>query len=857
MLITNMKVLGMKNPIGIDALSPTFSWSIETEQKNWKQKAYEIFVSNQIEVLAKDVGNLWHSGIVYSPKMVNIEYSGIALQSGQQAYWKVRIWDHNNIGSDYSPISEFEMGLLKEENWKGKWIGETEDFIYHIYRKKFKTPKTIQKARLYICGLGHYELWMNDLRVGDAVLEPGWTNYDKTCLYNTYDVTELLQVGDNAIGIYLGDGMYNVKKKRYVYFERSFGKMKVVMQLNITYKDGTTESIVTDENFKRTKSPLTYSGIYGGEDYDARLEKEDENWSKAIPVEAPKGKLTAQITPSLKVKACYEPIKVIETKPGVFLYDMGKNFSGWVCLELQGGEQVQGKEIVLIPAELITESLEPNQRVTGEGYCWKYICNHHLKQTYRPKFTYYGFRYVQVEGAIPRSFAQPDSKEPIIERLVGEFIYPDVEGVGHFTCSNHLFNQIHAIINQAILSNMKSILTDCPHREKLGWIEETHLIGPAIMYNYDVHNLYRKIQKDMEDAQHPSGLIPDICPEYVTGFEKWHKGFVDSPEWGSACIINPWYMFKMYGDVTIISSSYEVMKKYLHYLTSKTHHNILHHGLGDWLDIGPNTPHSQNTPVPVIATAIYYYDLSIMEQVAGILNKAEDVQYFQNLKELVKCEFNLQFFDDQTYRYATGSQAAQAMSLVTGLVEEKNQEKVVEYLVNDIKNRGYAITAGDIGHPFLILALTLFGRSDILHEMTLITDQPGYGFQVKNGATTLAEEWDGPDCKNPHGSQNHFMLGGIEEWFYAGLAGINCLRHEGRFDEILIKPHFAKEMTYVEASYKHPYGVIFVRWERDQESITVKIQLPPNTTGKFVSEIDNKVTEMGSGLTTLRLQLQL
>ena len=438
---------------------------------------------------------------------------------------------------------------------------------------------------------------------------------------------------------------------------------------------------------------------------------------------------------------------------------------------------------------------------------------------------------------------------PVIESFVGEFIYPDMELMGEFNCSNDLYNKIHGIITQAMLSNMKSVLTDCPHREKLGWLEQSHLIGPAIMYNYDVHNLYEKIEKDIVDAQHEDGLVPDICPEYITEFAKWHYGYLDSPEWGSASVINPWYMYKKYGDIAIFERNYEAMKAYTDYLTSKTHHHILHHGLGDWLDIGPMVPYSQNTPVPVIATTIYYYDLTIMTNVARLLGKKEDEEFYSKLAKKVYEEYNFQFLDDQTNRYANGSQAAQALSLMVGLVPKEREEKVLEMLVKDIKVRGYATTAGDVGHPFVTAALTKYKKSDIMNEMMKVTDKPGYGYQVMCGATTLTEEWDGPDPNRLHGSQNHFMLGSGDEWFYSGLGGIQCIRWDLPFDEYVIAPHIADNVDEVNVWHMHPYGKISVNWKKIEENkVNIKVTVPANTTAEYVSPFTGEKKRLGSGM---------
>jgi len=852
-----MKIIGLKanhrtEPLGIDE-TPVFSWNIETDKKNWYQKAYRILVSESIDDLNQNRGTMWDSGEVRSNYMACIRYDGKEFKSGTRYYWKVSVWDNYNRFAESRP-SFFETGLLSETDWHGIWIGETEDRVHHIYRKTFVVDKRVKKARLYVCGLGHYEFYINGSKVGDAVLEPGWTNYNRTCLYSCYDITENLVRGENAAGVILGDGMFNVPGGRYVYFPRSYGKSKFLVQMNIEYEDRTIQQVVSDESWRMAPSPIKFCCIYGGEDYDARLEQpgfsdpgfiETPGWIPAVRVEPPKGRLAAQSTEQIKVMEKYRPVEVKQAAPGKYLYDLGTNFSGWVRIGIKNNTGAPGNVITMVPGEILTKEGLPDQRVTGMGYHWQYITNSSLRQSYAPRFTYYGFRYVLVTGAVPLEYASENEPGPVIESLVGEFVYPCVEKNGEFECSNLLFNQIHRIIIQAVKSNMKSIFTDCPHREKLGWLEQTHLIGPAVFYNFDVASLYKKIQNDMADSQYENGLVPDICPEYIVF--GYHQGFVDSPEWGSACIINPWYIYKRTGDTSLFAKYYDMMKRYMDYLASRTHHHVLHHGLGDWLDIGPNPPYSQNTPVPITATAIYYYDLKIMAEVAGLLGKADDEAEFRKRMELVYNEYNLQFFDDQTNRYATGSQAAQAISLVTGLVDEKNRGKVLEHLVKDITARGFSTTAGDIGHPFVIAALMTGGRSDIINEMTNITDKPGYGYQVMHGATSLAENWDGPNKENPRGSQNHFMLGSVEEWFYAGLAGLMSIRTDNPFDRILIKPHFAKGCNEVKAWTRHVYGIVRIHWKRTEDCITVELDIPPNITAEFVSEIDNSRRLLGSG----------
>ncbi len=370
-----------------------------------------------------------------------------------------------------------------------------------------------------------------------------------------------------------------------------------------------------------------------------------------------------------------------------------------------------------------------------------------------------------------------------------------------------------------------------------------------------MRNLYAKISQDMADSQFENGLVPDVCPGYVgEAFAQWYSGYLDSPEWGFACIINPWYVYRFYGDASLLKRHYSSMKRYMMYLAGKAHRGILRHGLGDWLDIGVQKPYSQNTPVQVVATNIYYYALTLMEQAAVLLKQHEDAGMYRRLMAQTYAEYNALFFDDQTNRYATGSQTAQAMSLISGLFLRDREQQILDQLVRDIKLRNYAVTCGDIGHPFVVAALTKYGQSDVLYAMTTATDQPGYGYQVKSGATALTEEWDGPAPGNPHGSQNHLMLGSIEEWFFCGLAGLQSIRSELPFGQLLIKLHFPPDLSALDAHITHPYGKVSVSWRRENAVIRLELSIPANLTARFVNAFSGEEQTLGSGTHAFQLK---
>lgn len=861
MKVVNLQVKNQENPINIGPDGPDFSWNVETDLCEWTQTAWQLTVE-----AAENETLIWDSKKHFSSQMVHIPYEGEELQPDCQYRFFVQVWGQgkkhpgdSRIISEYARgEGSFQTALFTDTDWHGRWIGENQDHVYHIFRKTITIKSPVSRASLFICGLGHYEFYINGSRLEERVLEPGWTDYHKHCLYSCYDVTRKLLPGQNGLGLILGDGMFNVPEGGYVYFPRSYGKCKFLLQMNIEYKNGGREEIVSDPSWYMAPSALTFSSIYGGEDFDARMKqkgfsrgdyKPDNSWQPAVLVPPPKGRLIPEQIPPLKVMEHYSPVSCRRVGTGQYLLDFGTNFSGWIQARLSACRPVPGHTVRFIPGEILDNSNMPDQRVTGQGYHWTYIMDDDLVQDYHPRFTYTGFRYVLVEGAVPGWLSDGPWKEeehlPVLEAVTGEFIYPKDIQRGTFWCDNPLFNKIHRIICQAILSNTKSIFTDCPHREKLGWLEQTHLIGPSIMYDYNVSSLYEKIQQDMADAQSPEGCVPDICPRYIVF--GYHEGFNDSPEWGSAVVLNPWYMYKRYGDEGILKKYYPVMKKYTDYLTLKSHDDILNYGLGDWLDIGPMTPYSQNTPVAVVATNIYYYDLTVMENVARILGKDQDASTYASRRVAIYESYQRLFFDDQTGRYANGSQAAQAMSLVTGLAFKGREKDVLKMLVTDIEKRDYQTTAGDIGHPFVLAALKMYGRNDVIDRMACVTSHPGYGYQVACGATTLTEEWDGPDPEHPHGSQNHLMLGSMEEWFYSGLAGILDLREQDTFDRIYIHPYFSQSCDRVEASVAHPHGMIRLKWERKENKIFMDLALPPNTSAAFFNDLTRKKILLGSG----------
>ncbi len=814
------------NPLGIDVTNPRLSWILKSDIRNQKQTAYQVLVASTEENLKKDNSDLWDSGQVPSEQSIHIEYNGKPLNSQMRCYWKVRVWDKNGNASAWSNNAFWTMGLLNESDWNANWIGTDDNKKIIILRHDFNVEKQIAHAYAYICGLGNYELLINGRKVGENVIDPGWTYYSKTCLYTTYDVTEYITKGKNALGIMLGNGMYNVIGGRYTKFTGTFGPQKMILQMYIEYTDSTSNTVLSDNTWKMYNSPIIFTCIYGGEDYDARLEQEgwdkpnfnDSSWEPVKIVNGPGGKLVSQNAPPVRIMDVFKTTKITEPEPGIYVYDLGQNCSGWPQLTVKGPA---GATVKMIPGEVLDERGLVNQKNSGGPSLFQYTLKGKGTEIWHPRFTYYGFRYVQVEGATNKS-EEISKGKPFIQNIEGHFIHSSAETIGNFSCSNQLFNRIHYIIDMAILSNLQSILTDCPHREKLGWLEVSHLLGPAIMYNYNVPLFYDKIINDMSEAQRPNGFVPTTAPDYrgISGV------FADSPEWGSAFVIAPWYVYQRYNNKKVLEKHYEGMKRYVEYLGSRAKDNIVSYGLGDWCDYGPKrSGFPQNTPVPLTSTAIYYYDINILQKTAEVLGKPKEAEYYYDLAEKVKNSFNKKLFNEKEVFYATGSQTSNAVPIFMGLADNSKIPTLFEKLVDNIRSNNNHLTCGEIGLPFIIQTLNKYGRPDVVYDIASRRDVPSYGYQVEYGATTLTEAWN----PNEGMSHNHCMLGHIEEWFYNGLAGINPDSNGVGFKKIIIKPQIVGDISWVNGSYKSVYGLITSEWNLKNDELNLKVTIPVNT----------------------------
>jgi hypothetical protein len=708
------------------------------------------------------------------------------------------------------------------------WIAMPGAKAMPIFRRIFDAPKAIRSAKVQVCGLGASELYINGNKIGNHFMDPGWTNYRKSCPYVTFDVARSLRKGANAFGVMLGNGFFNVTGGRYVKYTGSFGEPRLRLALHVVFADGSEETWRSDSSWRCHEGPITFSCVYGGEDFDARLEPggwntpgfDDSSWAHAEVVPSLGEEMVPQSIPPMKVMATFRPKSVAGPKPGVWVYDLGQNASGIPAIRVRGKA---GSTVRITPAELLDAAGLANQRSSGGPMYYDYTLRGGEPEDWQPRFTYYGFRYLQIEGAVPEGAPNPEGK-PVLLQVRGLHTRTACETVGFFECSNRLFNRIHTLVNWAMRSNMQGVLTDCPHREKLGWLEQTHLMGPSLIYDYDMEAMWRKIARDMDEAQLDDGLVPDIAPEYVV----FSDGFRDSVEWGSACVLVPWQAFQWYGDVEILMRSFATMRRYVDYLGAKAKDGILDYGLGDWYDFGPNGPgYSQLTPIAFTATAFYCHDLHVVDEASKRIGAAQ--RYADRFEE-VRTAFNKRFFKPETNQYASGSQCANAMALVFDLAPRDRREAILANIVADVRAHGNHLTAGDVGYRYLLRALADGGRSDVIWDLATQKTAPSYADQLSKGATALTEAWDA----NPASSQNHFMLGHIEEWFYGDLAGIGQPKEGVGFSSIVIRPQVVGDVKWVKASYKSVKGLISVDWRVSGGKLTLRVGIPPGTRATVV-----------------------
>ncbi len=856
----------LMNPLGIDAVRPRLSWALSSAQRGQTQSAYQVLVASSPAMLADGKADLWDSGKVKSNESLNVVYAGKLLRSGACVHWKIRVWDRAGRPSDWSAPGWWEMALLKADDWHGLWISRDElpltrdedHYAEHpapLLRKAFKIDKKVVRARAYVSGLGYYELRINGRKVGDHLLDPGWTTYAKRVLYATYDVTDLLASGENVVGIALGNGWYNPLPMRmwgrYNLREHlTVGQPRGILQLNVDYADGSQQMVVTDEGWKVGDGPILRNSVYLGEVYDARREQtgwdrpgfDDASWRPAVEATLPVGPLRVQTVAPIKAMQTVKPVKITTPKPGVHVVDMGQNFAGRVRLRVKGRA---GTKITLRCGELLypdgtlngMTSVAGQVKAAGRGgpgapdvayQTDTYILSGRGEEVYAPRFTFHGFRYVEARG-------WPGT--PPIDAFEGELLCSAVAQAGSFACSNELYNRIQEMVIWTQRSNMFSVQSDCPHREKFGYGGDIVASSEMAMLNLDMSRFYAKVVEDFADAARPNGAITETAP-YVGIGDAGFGGGSGPIGWGLAHPLLLWQRYQYYGDKRLMSEQYDVAGRWVDLLIARAKGHLLPGGISDHESLVPK-------PVALTGTAFYAYHVRLMSQIARVLGRKDDADRYAALFREIRDAFNARFLKPATGQYDSGSQACQAFALYLDLVRGDERRAALDVLVKDVmaKHKGH-LTTGIFGTKYMLMTLSDLGRADVAATVVAQKAFPGWGHMLERGATTLWEHWEYSDNTFSH---NHPMFGSVSEWFYKVLAGINVGREAVGFDRVTIRPRPVGDLTWVKAAHDSVRGRIVSAWKIEGGTFVLDVEIPPNTSGVvFVPAADkDAVTEGG------------
>lgn len=813
----------LQNPLGIDISRPRFSWVLRHFERGEKPWAYQIVVSSSVSLAERGVGDRWDSGQIGHCGNFPAEYGGKKLESRKRYYWRVRWWDQKSRLSAYSRVAFFEMGLLGKSDWQARWISmkEPQEFRSRgtvlqgkyrgeyiqtraIYLKKeFRIGPRLKSARAYICGLGFYELRINGQKVGDHVLDPAQTDYKKTGLYSTYEVTKHLQ-RNNTILVILGNGRHIPNF--------GYGRPRLIAQIEMEYEGGGRQVVGTDQSWEAGHGPLKENGLYYGERYDERL-KPKTSKGKAVCVKGTH--LRSQMLPPVKVVQMLKVKKIWRSAPEALVFDFGQNFSGWLKIAAQGRA---GTKIALRHAELIhddgTLNTSPNQNAEATDI---YVLGGNGVERYEPRFTYHGFRYAEITG-IP--------KLPRMISVDGCFVHTDVEQTGIFRCANPLINRIHRNIRWGQLSNLMSIPTDCPQRdERHGWLGDAHLSAEEAILNFDMAAFYTKYLRDIRDAQKKDGGLPDTVPPYL------RKLYPADPAWGSAYISLAWYLYYYFGDTKILADHFEAMKKYVYFLRRHDQGRIIKKlgKYGDWCPPGSIPP--KKTPVELTSTWFYYQDTLRLSKIARVLKKSKDEKRLTGLARSIKNAFNRYFLKKDGYASVRmspvekiASQTSNLLPIYLNMVPKKQKNKVLDVLVHSVvSDQDYHLDTGIIGTRFLLDVLTESGYAEAAYRVATQKSYPGWGYMVQEGATTLWERWE-KITGGGMNSHNHIMLGSVDAWFYKTVAGVRCLAPG--WEKISICPPLFPNLESASASLKTIRGDIRVSWRKKENFFELKAEVP-------------------------------
>ena len=839
------------NPLGIDATKPRLSWELRSDLRNQRQTAYRILVATSLDDLNNQTDILWDSGKVSGDQSLHIEYDGQPLRSGQRCYWQVKVWDGEDRVSDWSDPAWWEMGLLKPDDWQAQWISDgrsmpqaDEDFYSDdpapLFRKTFSTEQDIRRARLYMTGLGWYAVRLNGTAVSEHTLEPAWTNYAKRVFYHTYDVADQLRSGTNCLGVTLGNGWFNPLPLRMwgrlnLREHLPVGRPRFIARLDIEYNDGSVQSVTTDASWKVTQGPLLRNNVFLGEVYDARKaiprwdqpDYDDSAWSDAVVVDAPEGQLQAQPLPPIEPFEPISPVAVTEPDEGVFIFDMGRNFTGTIELTAAVPE---GTRIKLRYGELLNEQgqLNPLTSVCGQikapgrggpgapdiAYQQDtYIAAGSASELYRPAFTFHAFRYIEMTG-------YPGTPEP--DMIQGIPLRTAVDRVGTFSCSNDLLNQIQQMCVNTFESNIMSVQSDCPHRERFAYGGDIVVSCDALMLNYDMSTFYPKTVFDFGDAARPDGMLTDTAPfvgVYYCGIG-----------WAMVHPLLQQQTYRFYGNRRLIEQQYAVSRRWFDRVLSDTPDLIVTRGLSDHESLVP-------TPAPPLVTPLFYQSARMVSRLASILGKDSDARRYADVADRIKQAYIDQFVDPETGLCGPGTQAAQSFVLYSEMIDNEDLRKAaVQRLVEDIQvNNDGKLTTGIFGVRYMLEVLSRESHSEVAYALVNHREFPGWGYMLKHGATTLWEHWRLSENTFSH---NHPMFGSVSQWFFSWLGGIQPADDAVGFDRIDLRPQFIEDLDWVQSTYHSMRGPITSNWRRSGGHIHLAIHIPANTVATLRVPVD-------------------
>lgn len=841
-----MSVENMPSPIGLDETNPRFRWKINSVESGIRTSGFELVVSRDTtsaEAIVFQSGKLNSSLSFY-------RYEGPELQPFTRYFWKVRSFDQLGGQSAFSAWSSFEMGMMKSSNWKGAWISDgksIDEKALPYFRKEFGVGKKIRSARAYIAAGGLFELSINGKRISDAWLEPTYTRYDRRLLYCTYDITSALSGGNNTAGVILGNGWYNHQSTAVWDFHSAPWRNRpcFIMDIRIEYEDGTVETVATDNNWKTKTGPIIFSSIYTAEHYDARLEMNgwdkpgftDSTWGNSSNRGAPAPLITAQVLHPIRKTEELTARSIRKFSDSVYVFDMGKNISGVSKVRIKGNA---GTVVKIRHSERLYENGRTDLSNIDVHYRPKdttdpfqtdiFILSGKGVEEFSPRFNYKGFQYVEISTSEPVEVTK--------ESVTSYFMHSDMPQVGTVSSSSDLLNKIWKATNTSYLSNMFGYPTDCPQREKNGWTGDAHIASETGLYNFDGITVYEKWLQDHLDEQQPNGVFPAIIPSNGWGYH-WANG----PDWTSTIAIIPWNIYLFYGDTTLLSKTYDALKRYVDYIERISPDGICSWGLGDWV------PVNATTPVEFTSTAYYFTDAMILSKSARLLGKSVDADRYARLASKIYAAFQKKFWNAATGLYGTGLQTELSVALHWKLVPEKLIPSVAKALAEKVIADGKQIDVGLLGTKTILNALSDNGYADLAYELASRDKFPSWGWWIKNGATSLFENWP-IDAKSDI-SMNHIMFGEIGAWMYKALGGIKPVEAAPGFQVVLLEPNFPVKLEQFSCSYESVWGPIKSSWQRKGTGINYTLTIPPGAVGKLRIPKQGKTEahyiELGSG----------